>query len=153
MIQNALGSKWVRYVWKRVIQKDTRARVTITVSHLRLLSFLQVASCPGHTPGCQKRSLSVVEGRRFPEASWLLLQWSSRCIARVYTFPFTRRVWTRTSLSGPGCVFTTLASGHLPFASVSSLGRTTFPDQMFSCGLVSGTETFLRHLGSQGVKG
>ena len=76
MIHNALGSKWVRCVRKQLIQSDTKARVTITVSHIRLLSFLQVAGCPGHTPKGEKRNPSVVEGRRFPEVMWLLLQWS-----------------------------------------------------------------------------
>ena len=48
MINNALGSKRVWCVWKREIQNDTSARVTITVSHITLLTFLQVAGCPGH---------------------------------------------------------------------------------------------------------
>ena len=72
MIHNALGSKLVRCVRKQLF----KVTVTITVSHIRLLSFLQVAGCPGHTPGGEKRNPSVVEGRRFPEAMWLLLQWS-----------------------------------------------------------------------------
>ena len=141
MIHNALGSKWVRCVWKQLIQSDTRARVTITVSHIRLLSFLQVAGCPGHTPGegggeeesvcCRRAEIS-----RGNVASSAVVKGTSRCIARVYSFPLTRRVATLTSPAGPGCVFTTVVSGHLPFARVSSLRRTTFPGRTFSCGLV-----------------
>ena len=76
MINNALGSKCVRCVWKQLIQSDTRARVTITISHIRILFILQVACCPGHTPGGENRNPSYIGRRRFPEAIWLLLQWS-----------------------------------------------------------------------------